>query len=62
MEEIEELWMINKKILKEKDEQNTKLKEGNRQNIAMNKNIKEVCCTDSNKVISYSNCMSLCFS
>ena len=42
IEEIEELLMKNKKISKQKDEQQAALEDGNRRNIAMKRNIEEV--------------------
>ena len=42
IEEIEELLMKNKKVSKQKDEQQAALEDGTRRNIAMNRNIEEV--------------------
>ena len=42
IEEIEELLMKNKKLSKQKDEQQAALEDGTRRNIAMNRNIEEV--------------------
>ena len=42
LEEIEELLMTNKLLSKEKEEQKAAIAEGNRENIAMKRNIEEV--------------------
>ena len=42
LEEIEDLLMTNKLFSKEKEEQKTIIEEGNRKNLAMKRNIKEV--------------------